>query len=150
MKNYTSTYRILAAALSLIVFISVGFPAGLHAMGMGEHCAESMEHPHKAAAGMDLELCEVNQQAQTSGHEHIAADQDMEDCELNFSCACTLANASLKAEAVPLSVKANVILPVSVLDFTTEFETAVAPRTDTTKSSAAPPPIFLVNSTFLN
>lgn len=150
MDKLKSTYRFLTALIAMMVFVSVSLPAGLHAYGMDEFCAANMEHQHKAAAGVQGVECDLNNQKKASVY--LSKDrQGNTNCDLSFSCACNLADVSVKTEAVPLSVKADVILSASVLDFSAELQTAETPREITiAKSNVSPPPIFLVNSTFLN
>ncbi len=150
MDKFKSTYRFLTPAIALMMFVSISLPAGLHAYGMDEFCAVNMDHQHKAAAGVQDAQCDLNKQKKASVY--LSKDrQGNTNCDLSFFCACSLADTPVKTEAVPLSVKADVILPASGLDFSPELQTTATPREITiAKSNVSPPPIFLVNSSFLN
>ena len=150
MNPQKASYRFLMAALALALFMSVSLPGVLHAYGMDAFCISKMEHKSNPLGGAHDTECDLNNQEVTTVYSSSDL-QENDNCDLSFSCACSLAEASGDMETIPLSVKTDVILPASVLDFSPELQAAqVPPAAATTTSLASPPPLFLLNATFLN
>lgn len=140
----SATYRLIASVLSISILIGVSIPSGLHAMS--DEVCNDMEEMH-LPINEHAEDCPMNDgvphHQETDGKHH-----DLHD--LGFACACSVDEAPVKTEAqAKLKVKVPALAVVQILaEFHTdesEINAFQLPVSDT----YSPPPIYLLNETFL-
>lgn len=161
MKPFSYTYRFFSTFLAFILLLSMSMPAGLHAKGDSmdmEICDMGDQHGDES----DKDDCPMHSE-QDAHHDHQSSPSDHHDhkdqadstnddnCDLGFACACSAEQASVKAEAVPVLSKMQVQLPVSgTEEIVQSFSNFSLHSTFDQLTSASLPPLFLLNSTFLN
>ena len=150
-------YSLMVRAVTLLVLIGMILPTGLHAKQLVDYCFDrdgyaththaSVEHhtPDEAREADDHNCCPVEnwQTESMAGISH-------EDCGWGFICTCHIDLASLSDQnwTVPAKVFVGELDPVELLDPNSGSEAVTEPaRIAYTYST---PPIFLLNSTFLN
>ncbi len=130
--------------LSISILIGVSVPSGLHAMS--EDVCHEMQDMHLPMSE-HAEDCPMNDgvsnHQETDGKHH-----DLHD--LGFACACSVEEAPVKTEAqAKLKVKVPALAVVHIL---AEFHTH-EPETNAfqipVSGAYSPPPIYLLNETFL-
>lgn len=147
----SATYRLIASLLSLSILVGVSLPAGLHLKSMeacdvmeGGHSNHKM--PITMMAGHDE--CPMADQHQSKA-EHISImEAGMHD--FGFACACSVDEAPVKTEApVYKKVKTQILAVVEILAEDHSNQTESAFTAIQTSDSYSPPPIFLVNESFI-
>lgn len=153
--KFSATYRLIASVLSLSILIGVSVPSGLHAMS-GELCDEmqEMEYPMQPMTDHG-EDCPMNTQPAKmpphQNHPEQKTQKHHKAHDLGFACACSIDEAPLNTEAqAQLKVKVPALQVVQVL---AEIHTN-EPKTNAfqipVSDAYSPPPIYLLNETFLN
>jgi hypothetical protein len=123
--------------MAILVAISISLPADL----IAAHC--SMDSP---AAEMPADHCPM-----TASHQHEKS-HDQNDCDWILSCACDISKTEVKPEAVPSvskNAKAFVISVIQYLDVEQPSPTTFTVDIGLSLNNHFPP-IFLLNSVFLN
>ncbi|HEX6982473.1 MAG TPA: hypothetical protein VF181_06910 [Balneolaceae bacterium] len=146
------TYRFLSAFIALALIGSISLPACLYANGQMDFCHKEMQqHETKASNAMPAGHCEMpasSEQGEASHHQKSDTG-NATNCDYSFTCANV--QDTSKAETVPTILKAKVLLSAAVLDFTVELQPVQTPReVPAPNLNSTPPPVFLVNSSFLN
>lgn len=147
--KFSTTYRFLASLLSLSILIGISIPTGLHAMP--ENLCEDIQDMHHPTPSPSLsehgEQCPMNGPASADlpiGKFHYSLN------DLGLDCACSLEDTPLKTEAsVFQKGKTQIFVLVKILTENHtpnhEFDTNSYLVTD----SYSPPPIYIVNESFL-
>lgn len=148
MNNTKETYRFTAVIITLMMLFSVSLPACLYAYGqMDNLCRHEMKQGHTSPV-IPGDHCEMPASSEQSSH-HSKSTEAATNCDYIFTCA-NIQDAP-KAEVIPSIVKAKVILSATVLDFTAKLQPVQTPReVPAPNLNSSPPPVFLVNSSFLN
>lgn len=151
MRKTSPIYRFLAAVIALVMLISISMPASLYAgETMADFCPIEMQH--KAKAPMPAGHCDMPMPVEhhTSPPAQKGDMNKAMDCY--FSLACTFNMMSPKnASITSPTVQAKVILTAVKLDLTAVSQPTYILNKDLLPNlSSSPPPVFLVNSTFLN
>ncbi len=127
MNRLSLTYRLIGAALALLVFTGATMPSGLH------HKQESM-----------MEMCENMKPVH---------DMDHHECDFGFACACSIDQAPIETQAkvsvVPVIIKADLAGLVIFGDQQVSPKPTHLGQQHLSLSESSPP-IFLKNSSFLN
>lgn len=150
----SATYRFIASMLSLSILIGVSVPAGLHAMSP-EECDEMQEMgiPMQPVS-QHGEDCPMNgQPAEKPEHQHHPkTDKTHHKAhDLGFACACSIDEAPVKTEApAQLKTKVSVLQVVQVLAEIHTDESEANAFQIPVSDAYSPPPIYLVNESFLN
>lgn len=140
----SATYRLIATVLSLSILIGVSIPSGLHAMS--DEVCNDMKEMH-LPLNEHAEDCPMNDAA--SHHKETERKHhDLHD--FGFACACSVEEAPVKTEAqTQLKVKVPALMIIQTLeDFhfnESETKSFQIPVSD----AYSPPPIYLLNETFL-
>ena len=138
----SATYKFISAFLSLSIFLGVSIPSGLHAMSK-EVCNE--EDAAHQAMPVHEDDCPMEASDLHSMPKHHEAH------DFGFACACSVDEAPLNTEAqAQLKVKAPVISVIQILaeDHTDETENHAFQHP--VSDFYSPPPIYLINESFLN
>src|SRR5699024_133430 len=140
-------YRFLSAFIALALIAGISLPACLYAHGqMYDFCHHEIQRGSDAHCEMPVSP----EQGETSHHQK-SATANTANCDYSLTCANT--QAASKAEAAPTTVKTKVLLSVAVLDY---FTAILQPVVQTPREvpvpnlNSYPPPVFLVNCSFLN
>ncbi|MEQ8525913.1 hypothetical protein [Gracilimonas sp.] len=147
----SATYRFIASLLSFSILVGVSLPAGLHAKSIEECDAMETVHdgqamPVTVMAGHDD--CPMEQQLKKDEANPVISTAGMHD--FGFACACSIEEAPVRTESpVFQKAKAKVLAVVQIIaeDHTTQTESDN--HAILISDSYSPPPIFLVNETFL-
>lgn len=145
----STTYRIISALLSISILLGVTLPRDLHA-GSDELCDSMMSmHGDHMSSMMAHDDCLDAEKKQTS-HPLHASESESEKHHSEINCACSFEDPTVKTESrVFQKTKILVLTSIDVLivnDTNTNESTENAfQRLD----SYSPPPIFLVNESFL-
>ncbi|MBD3617283.1 MAG: hypothetical protein HUJ22_12000 [Gracilimonas sp.] len=149
----SATYRFIASVLSLSILIGVSVPMGLHAMS--EEVCDEMQEMHHPMQPMSqhAEDCPMNgQPAEKPEHQHHPkTDKTHHKAhDLGFACACSLEEAPVKTEAkAQLKTKVPVLRVVQVLAEIHTDESEAHAFQIPVSDAYSPPPIYLLNETFL-
>lgn len=137
MDTLKKTYHIVAA-LTLILFVStIVLPAGLAATS--PNCNMEMSH--------DVPICCNN----TDVNNHQEKKKDTQECQQQAFCEQAIDSSPSKIPAVTQSTK--IVIAAELLEELTTVERDNNPPPAIKDESASlhyHPPIFLLNSTFLN
>ncbi|MFW6157700.1 MAG: hypothetical protein ACOC4S_02535 [Balneolaceae bacterium] len=157
MQPDSSIYRFFSGFLALSLLLSVSIPAGLHAKGHSKDMDMEMCEISEAHHNADGHDCPMHARGQDkSGHDGHGDEDEQnashnQDCDLGFACACSVESAPVRPEAIPVLSKIQIELPVSGIEnIEPKLITGTFNSTPGPERSAAPPPLFLLNSTFLN
>lgn len=146
MSRVFTPYRHLAALLTVVVLAGTILPANLHAVGAELFCFMDMADRELAA---DMP-CEWNNHDDSSD-DLMHHQAESSDCTLHYSCSCSIDNAEVKKEAVIQSSKTKVILPSNEDGIAAGLLPVLCFATiSSSNRTASPPPIYLLNSAFLN
>lgn len=152
----SATYRMFVQATALLLLIGVALPTGLHAKALVDFCME----PVQVETGMlpDHSCCPSDSEHEANSDAPEAMDHPESHekpathngCEAAVICACHIDRAPLNdqnwtAQNHPF---AGIIADIATVipETHTDRHAVPAPVTDIYSS----PPIFLLNSTFLN
>jgi len=157
--NFSKTYRIIASLLAVCILSGILLPAGLYAISM-DHCGlmqdmhEDTEMSHSNLA--DLVMCPMEDDSQNhhqpkeTAHseclsmKHTAAD------ESGFDCNCSAEKTPLTTEApVVKKVKIQVLSVLQIIENFHIEKTEFGKHAIHVSDSYSPPPIFLLNESFL-
>lgn len=147
----SATYRFFALLLSISFFLGVSLPGGLHAKLLVTcDVTESMHDGHQMNVAMmeGHDDCPMEDQHHSKGNNVSVMEAGMHD--FSFTCACSIEEAKVKTEApVFQRVKLQVLTVVQVFakNLTNKTESGTHPIL--IPDSYSPPPIFLVNESFL-
>lgn len=126
------------------ILIGVSIPSGLHAMS--DEVCNDMEEMH-LPMNEHTEDCPMNDDAshhQKAGMKH----HDLHD--FGFACACSVEDAPVKTEAqAQLKVKVPALAVVQILTEIHSYETETHAFQIPVSDAYSPPPIYLLNETFL-
>lgn len=143
MKLTKKTSRLVPIFMAILVAVSISLPSGL----LAAHC----DMDESLAAEMSADHCPM-----TASHQHEDSHDHQnnldEECDWVLSCACDLDRQQIKAEAIPSITKTAKVFVVSVSQFV-NIEPTKTPTffTDAVLDQHTEiPPIFLLNSVFLN
>lgn len=127
MNRLPITYRLIGVALALLVFTGTTIPSGLH------HKEEGM-----------MEMCESMKPVH---------DMDHHQCDFGIACGCSIDQAPVETQAqvslVPVVIEAGL---AGFLIFDSQQESPgpeLLVRQQRSLSDSSPP-LFLMNSSFLN
>lgn len=150
MNNLSLTYRLIAVLTGFMILVGICFPTGLQAKNfMSEHC----ELPLQAADAKPHEDCAMAHHADASHHSQSNPDHadNANDCELEFTCACSIAKTPVKPQAVQLFSKIFAGFYPLVVDYNGNIEQSTYTNNSLEADvEDASPPLFLKHSAFLN
>lgn len=142
MDRHSTTYRLFVILTTILLVISVTLPSVL----MATHCDMNMsDSPKNGIAGEHCPLMEI----ESTHDEH---DNKTSNVDSSFSCDCDMDQLQTQTEAIPSINKAAKDFVVSVTQFI-DIEPTTTPTffTDAVLDQhTETPPIFLLNSVFLN
>lgn len=126
------------------ILIGVSIPSGLHAMS--DEVCNDMKEMHLPLSE-HAEDCPMNDAA--SHHQEMdKKHHDLHD--LGFACACSVEEAPVKTEAqAQLKVKTSALAVVQILAEIHIDETETNSLQIPVSDAYSPPPIYLLNETFL-
>lgn len=126
------------------ILIGVSIPSGLHAMS--DEVCNDMKEMHLPLNEHD-EDCPMNDAAS----HHQETDRKHHDLhDLGFACACSVDEAPVKTEAqAQLKVKTSALAVVQILAEIHIDETETNAFQIPVSDAFSPPPIYLINETFL-
>jgi hypothetical protein len=150
MKKQSTTYRLFALLTAAIMAVSIGLPSALLAMS---HCdVDAQQMPTTSTSG---EHCPMLTDHSTHNHgeaENSKDDSRHSNCDWNFSCDCSFGQPQLNADAISSinkTVKAAIASITHYIDTNpTETPSFIADRD--VNPHTENPPLFLLNSVFLN
>lgn len=139
MKPAQKTYHLFTMLMAILVVLSISLPSEL----LATHCDMDKQQQAPKSEIAD-KYCQLEAQQSTS--------QQNNKCNWTLSCACELNRQAITAEATPTITKTSKSFVVSVSRFIDLAPTDTPTLfTDTEFSPDAElPPIFLLNSVFLN
>lgn len=140
MNTKTSTYRFISALVLMLFISSIALPSGISAASL--FCDMEMTELHTGC-------CDVKDTDKTDHHRKNSAG---EDCHSEKICLHVLSPDHSKTEAtISLNGKKLVALPVAdkVITLSGNSENTSLSTVFTAVPNYSPP-IFLLNSTFLN
>lgn len=143
MKSTKKTYRLFSMFMAILVAVSISLPSEL----LAAHCDMGTQQSSKSE--LIAEHC-PHWKASSSHANHRHQNED--DCNWTLRCACELDQQQITAEAIPTITKTAKVFVVSVTRFIDLIPTDTPTFfTDIEFSSHSEfPPIFLLNSVFLN
>lgn len=137
--------------LSLSILIGVSIPSGLHAMS--EDVCDEMQETHHPMTE-HVEDCPMNGQPVENPEDQHYPKTDKthhKTHDLGFACACSIEEAPVKTEAkAQFKTKVSVLNVVHILAETHTDESEVHAFQIPVSDAYSPPPIYLVNESFLN
>jgi hypothetical protein len=140
----SATYRLIASVLSMSILIGVSIPSGLHAMS--EDVCNDMQEMH-LPMNEHAEDCPMND---GTPHQQKADGKHHDLHDLGFACACSVEEAPVKTEAqTQLKVKVPALMVVHTLEHLHFNESETKPFQIPVSDAYSPPPIYLLNETFL-
>lgn len=159
----TVTYTLLVRLTALMLLAGVVMPTGLHAKQLIDFCLSGQnEHPMSRSAdtrssGHDC----PNAESEPASHQHAAShdtglhdsdthrgDSDHQDCEGDLICACNIDHAPLSDQSWLQSSHSNLSGLMTVSMISPDRQSRLL--SSTTTITYTTPPLFLLNSTFLN
>lgn len=151
MRKTSSIYRFLAIITVLTVFCSISLPACLFAKEHKANSCSLMPDRHTKSFSRMCENCDMPMSAQHQMR-YQSQKQDMDMMNCYFSPECNVNGLFLKGESIVLTTaQTKAILPETALDFTGASQSMDSPHEIPPPNlKAPPPPVFLVNCTFLN
>ncbi len=148
MSKYSKTYRLLVLSVAAIVALSISLPSVL----LAAHCDMDMQQSPLSSMGGEYCLVMDNHSAHNTS-DHSDHNQQDDNCDWSLSCACDFDQSQIKPEAVTSTTKKLAkVFVVSVVQFIdTEPTDTPSYFADTAlRFHSETPPLFLLNSVFLN
>jgi hypothetical protein len=142
----SNTYRLLVRITAFLLLIGVTLPAGLHAKALVDFCLTPAEQECKMLP--DHSCCpsetEVPEPISKSGHATHA------DCESIFLCTCHIDRAPLSDQNWTVKNKLFTGTFTVQVSIGPEFHDDQSHQAGLITDTYSTPPIFLLNSSFLN
>lgn len=142
MKKRSNAYRIFSLLMAVLVAVSISLPSAL----LAAHCEmNDQQSPKSEMIGEHCPHMKVDSSQQKHAHQN-------DDCNWTLSCACDIDQQRIIAEAVPTITKTAKAFVVSVTRFIdlVPTDTPIFFTNFKFSSHAEFPPLFLLNSVFLN
>lgn len=140
----SNTYRLLVRITAFVLLMGVTLPAGLHAKALVDFCLAPSEQESNMLPDHSCCPSETEEPDAQSNH---AAHQD---CESVFLCTCHIDRAPLSDQNWTINNKLFTGTIAALVSIGPEIHDDHFRQPDVITGTYSTPPIFLLNSTFLN